>query len=112
MRHTLSKTIRNHTAIAVVDSRGVDVTTQTVETATRPAGKETTITVVVVPITAGDEAATAADEVAYPNHLTRPTSLYAIDAEVIIIGQRIVELRNTCVTSTKRALRTRTRRQT
>ena len=112
MRHTLSKTTRNHTAIAVVGSRGVDVITQTAEMATQLAGKETTITVVVVPITAGVEAATAADEVAYPNHLTRPTSLYAIDAAVTIIGQRIVELRNTCATSTKRASRTRTRRQT
>ena len=77
--------------MAVVDTRGVGVTTRMAETTTRPAEKETTITVVVVPITAGVEAVMAADEVAYPNHLTRP-SQYATDAGWTTIGPRIVEL--------------------
>uniref|UniRef100_A0A0D3E9K6 Uncharacterized protein n=1 Tax=Brassica oleracea var. oleracea TaxID=109376 RepID=A0A0D3E9K6_BRAOL len=67
----MSKMTRDHTAKAEVDTRGMAVTiTRTAETTTRPTGKETTITVVVVPIIAVAEVVMAVVEAAYPNHLT------------------------------------------
>ncbi|XP_048599627.1 uncharacterized protein LOC125579813 [Brassica napus] len=53
----------------VVDTKGVAVTT------THMAGKETTITVVVVPAMAVAEAVMAMVEAAYPKRLTRPNQL-------------------------------------
>ncbi|CAN6801187.1 unnamed protein product [Brassica oleracea] len=53
-----------------------NVTTIMVEIATQPAVGETTITVVVVPITVGAEGVMAVDEVVYPNHLTRPIVVF------------------------------------
>ena len=87
---TTSMIIRSHTAKAVVDSRDVAVTAM--------AGKETTITVVVVPAVA--EAIMAVVEVAYPNRLTRPNQLVT-DAGWKTIGQRIVEPLNIYVSSIK-----------
>ena len=107
----MPKTTGNHTVIAVVGTGGVDVTTIMVEITTQPAEEETTITVVVVPITVGAEGVMAVDEVVYPNHLTRP-SPYVIDAGWTIIGPRTAELQSTCANSIKRVSRTRTRRQT
>ena len=93
--------IRDHTAKAVVDTKDMAVTN------THMAGKETTITVVVVPAVA--EAIMAVVEVAYPNRLTRPNQLVT-DAGWKTIGQRIVEPLNIYVSSIKRALRTRTQK--
>ena len=58
-------------AKAAVDTGTVTIT-RTVEIDTWPAGKETTITVVVVPIPTVAEAVMAEVEAAYPNRLTRP----------------------------------------
>ena len=68
-RETTSMMIRDHTAKAVLDTKDVAVTT------THMAGKETTITVVVVPAMAVAEAVMAVVEAAYPNRLTRPNQL-------------------------------------
>ncbi|XP_013615327.1 PREDICTED: uncharacterized protein LOC106321631 [Brassica oleracea var. oleracea] len=67
---TTPKTTGNHTVKAVVGTEGVDVTTIMVEIATQPAEGETTITVVVVPITVGAEGVMAVDEnCRTPKHL-------------------------------------------
>ena len=95
-------------AKAVVDTGTVTIT-RTVEIDTWPAGKETTITVVVVPIPAMAEAVMAEVEAVYPDRLTRPNP-FVTDVGWATIGPRIVELLSTYVSSTKRALRTRTRR--
>ena len=59
--------------MAVVVTRGVSVTiTRTAETTTRPTGKETTITVVVVPIPAVAKLVMDEVEAVYLNRLTRP----------------------------------------
>ena len=68
-----SRIIRDHMAKAEVDTGTVIVTiTQTTETNTWPAGKETTITVVVVPILVVAEAVMDEVEAVYPNRLTQP----------------------------------------
>ena len=88
--------------MAVVVTRGVAVTiTRTAETTTRPAGKETTITVVVVPIMAVAEVVMAVVEAAYPNRLTRPNP-FVTDVEWETIGPRTVEPLSTYVSSTKK----------
>ena len=76
------------------------------QTTTRPAGKETTITVVVVPTMAVAEAVMAEVEAAYPNRLTRPNP-FVTDVGWTTIGPRIVELLSTYVSSIKRVSRTR-----
>ena len=87
---TTSMIIRSHTTKVIVYSRDVAVTAM--------AGKETTITVVVVPAVA--EAIMALVEVAYPNRLTRPNQLVT-NAGWKTIGQRIVEPLNIYVSSIK-----------
>ena len=87
--------------------KGVAVTTtRSAETTTRPAGKETTIIVVVVPTMAVAEAVMAEVEAAYPNRLTRPNP-FVTDVGWTTIGPRIVELLSTYVSSIKRVSRTR-----
>ncbi|KAL0675831.1 hypothetical protein Bca4012_003812 [Brassica carinata] len=66
-----SRMIRDHMAKAVVDTGTVTIT-RTVEIDTWPAGKETTITVVVVPNPAVAEVDMDEVEAVYPNRLTRP----------------------------------------
>ncbi|XP_048628609.1 uncharacterized protein LOC125598986 [Brassica napus] len=58
------------------------------QTTTRPAGKETTITVVVVPTMAVAEAVMAEVEAAYPNRFTRPNP-FVKDVGWTTIGPRI-----------------------
>ena len=72
-----SRMIRDHTAKAEVDTGTVTIT-RTAEIDTWPGGKETTITVVVVPIPAVVEAVMAEVEAVYPNRLTRP-NLFVTD---------------------------------
>ncbi|KAL0756181.1 hypothetical protein Bca101_093849 [Brassica carinata] len=66
-----SRMIRDHMAKAVVDTETVTIT-RTVEISTWPAGKESTITVVMVPIPAVAEAVMDEVEAVYPNRLTQP----------------------------------------
>ena len=69
--------------------KGVAVTTtRSAETTTRPAGKETTIIVVVVPTMAVAEAVMAEVEAAYPNRLTRPNP-FVTDVGWTTIGQEL-----------------------